>query len=156
MTMDNYEATYGDLLRRIGMIPGDVLHVLTFHKNKLSTEAVVEIGRFRARTDTPLNTMLQDMEENYFFEYSGEIDSYQTFTFTDNQFNFIIGNFDDDPDYSLACIAFMNYRETDSKPQFSSSQFRWFNSEWWKRYGGYHINVCFESWKEQPSQITEG
>lgn len=149
--MESYDATYGQLLERMHMLPGDILHVLFYRVWTNSTRNDIVIGRFRARTDVQLNTLIQDLEEDAFLEYTGELVQHQNFTFTDNMVNFDIGIYDDDPDYSLACIAFLNYRETDSFPLFSSSQFRWYQENWWARVGALRINVVYESWKENES-----
>lgn len=144
--MKSQSATYGDLLRRIGMQRGDTLYVLFYRKDNGADNPLIETCSFRAKNEVPGDTLLNDMTEDEYFDYKGVLDCHQNFTFTDNHFNISIGDYSIDTPVRLACIAFLIYRPTDGYPLFSSSQFRWFNSEWWRYYETRKISQAYQNW----------
>lgn len=151
--MKSQSATYGDLLRRIGMQKGDTLYVLFYRKDNGSDKPLIETCSFRAKVEVPDDTLLNDMTEDEYFDYKGVLDCHQNFTFTDNHFNITIGDYSIDTPVRLACIAFLIYRPTDGYPLFSSSQFRWFNDEWWRYYESRLISQTYQNWCETVNDI---
>lgn len=140
------DATYGDLLKRIGMQYGDTLYVLFYRKDIPDVKPEIEVCRFIPHRDISLSTRLDDIAEDDYFTYYGRLQCFQNFTFEDSHFNVSIGDFSDDTPVRLACIAFLLYRPTDGYPLFSSSQFRWFNDEWWRYYQGQIISETYQNW----------
>lgn len=140
------DATYGDLLKRIGMQYGDTLYILFYRKDIPDAKPIIEVCRLIPHREIPLSTRLDDIAEDDYFTYYGQLQCFQNFTFEDSHFNVSIGDFSDDTPVRLACIAFLLYRPTDGYPLFSSSQFRWFNEEWWRYYQGQIISETYQNW----------
>ena len=129
--------------------------MLLFRKNGTEGEPSIDVLSFKTHDDVPDSTLLEDMYENDFFIYDGDLDSYQLFGLYDHTFTLIVGDFSDDTNLILACSALIVYRPTESKPQFSSSRFRWFHEEWWRYYPSHRIYVTYNQWKQTVISTNE-
>ena len=153
--LGSLNATYGEMLEKIKFQKGDSLYVILFWAEGYDWKPTIDVCRFYFNPEVADDTPLANLDLSEIFIFRGIFNAIVTYPYNGYNIQFEINTGVGEPPRLFGSYAFIQYRQTDSYPLFSSSQFAKMLPEFYNVFEPHFIKDVYQQWKDIKNSTNE-